>query len=237
MDINSLILSTMKLDLTTAKALQSSLISAESGVYSDLLIKCGTDEYYVHKILLCTRSPFFAKACDGPFKEGQSGEIDLPDDDPEAVASMICYLYRGCYPRVEADAERPQEKRLGSPWNAETYGEETISLQDEYLCLHAKVYAIAEKYQVSGLKEMALRNFSFLVPRTISPHNFAEASEIAYTMTIDSDRGLRDLVVEVLFSKSQFLEDEALKKLLKRLPDLTYDYVMYQHRKKEGNAG
>lgn len=80
---------------------------------------------------------------------------------------------------------------------------------------------------------MAHRSFSFLVPRTISPHNFAEASEIAYTMTVDSDRGLRDLVVDVLFSKSQFLEDEALKKLLKRLPDLTYDYVMYQHRKKE----
>lgn len=106
-------------------------------------------------------------------------------------------------------------------------------MQDEYLCLHAKVYAIAEKYQISGLKEMAHRSFSFLVPRTISPHNFAEASEIAYTMTVDSDRGLRDLVVDVLFSKSQFLEDEALKKLLKRLPDLTYDYVMYQHRKKE----
>ncbi|KAH7011365.1 hypothetical protein EDB80DRAFT_876030 [Ilyonectria destructans] len=223
----------MKLDTTTSKALQASLIAAESGVYSDLLIKCGTDEYYVHKILLCTRSPFFAKACDGPFKEGQNGEIDLPDDDPEAVSAMICYLYRGCYPRVEADAERPQMKRLGEGWNVETYGEETIALQDEYLCLHAKVYAIAEKYQISGLKEMAHRSFSFLVPRTISPHNFAEASEIAYTMTVDSDRGLRDLVVDVLFSKSQFLEDEALKKLLKRLPDLTYDYVMYQHRKKE----
>ncbi|KAK7425167.1 hypothetical protein QQX98_000082 [Neonectria punicea] len=223
----------MKLDETTSKALQSALISAESGVYADLIIKCGTDEYPVHKILICTRSPFFAKACDGPFKEGESGEIDLPDDDPEAVASMICFLYRGCYPRVEPDAERPQLSKLGETWNIETYGEETIALQDEYLCLHAKVYALAEKYQISGLKEMAHRSFSFLIPRTISPHNFAEASEIVYTTTIDADRGLRDLVVDNLYSKAHFLDDEALKKLLKRLPDLTFDYVMYQHRHKE----
>jgi hypothetical protein len=33
-----------------------------SGEYSDLTIKCGDDVYNVHKIIVCTRAGFFARA-------------------------------------------------------------------------------------------------------------------------------------------------------------------------------
>jgi len=33
-----------------------------SGDYSDLAIKCGDDMYKVHKLIVCTRSEFFARA-------------------------------------------------------------------------------------------------------------------------------------------------------------------------------
>lgn len=69
----------------------------KEGKYSDLTIECGEDTYAVHKAILCTRSPFFAKCCDGDFKEAKSGVIKLPDDDPAAVKMMIQYLYTGTY--------------------------------------------------------------------------------------------------------------------------------------------
>lgn len=39
----------------------------ETGAYSDLTITCGEDRYAVHKAIVCTRSPFFAAACNGMF--------------------------------------------------------------------------------------------------------------------------------------------------------------------------
>lgn len=39
----------------------------KDGKYSDLTVVCGERTYRAHKVLLCTRSQFFAKACDGGF--------------------------------------------------------------------------------------------------------------------------------------------------------------------------
>jgi hypothetical protein len=36
-----------------------------SGQYSDFVISCGTDEYKVHRAIICTQSEFFASACAG----------------------------------------------------------------------------------------------------------------------------------------------------------------------------
>lgn len=36
--------------------------------YSDLTVRCGEDEYKVHRAILCPRSDVFAAACDGGFK-------------------------------------------------------------------------------------------------------------------------------------------------------------------------
>lgn len=38
------------------------------GQFSDFIIKCGSDEYKVHKAIICARSAFFEKACFRPFK-------------------------------------------------------------------------------------------------------------------------------------------------------------------------
>ncbi|KLP07984.1 uncharacterized protein LW94_10712 [Fusarium fujikuroi] len=56
----------------------------KTGDYSDLTISCGKDRYPVHKAIICPRSHFFKAACDGKFKEAQTGTINLPDDDPIA---------------------------------------------------------------------------------------------------------------------------------------------------------
>lgn len=39
----------------------------ESGKYSDLKIKCGTEEFAVHKVILCTQSPVLQAAMEHDF--------------------------------------------------------------------------------------------------------------------------------------------------------------------------
>lgn len=38
-----------------------------TGTYSDLVLCCGERKFYVHRAILCTKSSFFAKACEGNF--------------------------------------------------------------------------------------------------------------------------------------------------------------------------
>ncbi|KAJ9414595.1 hypothetical protein QL093DRAFT_2107111 [Fusarium oxysporum] len=84
----------MALQSAQSKALVDLL---KTGDYSDLVISCGKDQYRVHKAIICPRSHFLKAACNGEFKEAQTGTIDLPDDDPVVLRMMIEYLYHDTY--------------------------------------------------------------------------------------------------------------------------------------------
>ena len=93
------------------KGLQNLLTSSE---YSDLIIRSGSEEFKVHRAIICPRSKFFAAACKGlfqvccdntrsgtiwsimlinVFQEGETGIITLQDDDTPTVRRMLKYLY------------------------------------------------------------------------------------------------------------------------------------------------
>ncbi|KAF5006209.1 hypothetical protein FDECE_7368 [Fusarium decemcellulare] len=212
------------------EAFNKALNSADA--YSHLTIKCGDKQHRVHKALVCTRSPFFAKACSGPFKESQTNVINLVDDDPEAVDAMISYLYYGSYPKVDPEVPRPRVSESRGYWSADTFGEDTIGLQAQYLPLHAKVYALAEKYHIPDLKALAALNFSYVSQRKARSSEFAQASHIAYNSTIDNDMGLRNLVLEAMYSNPECLDSETFKSVLRENPDMTYDFVIFERQMK-----
>jgi hypothetical protein len=65
--------------------------------YSDLTIVCGAESFAAHRNIVCPRSAYFARACDGSFKEALSREIKLPDREPVLVKKTLEFLYTGDY--------------------------------------------------------------------------------------------------------------------------------------------
>ncbi|KAG9186237.1 hypothetical protein G6011_02793 [Alternaria panax] len=89
-------------------AVLTSLASAlHSEAYSDLVITCGGEIFKVHKVIICERAEFFARAVRFSGKETGSGTIDLPEDEPSIIKLLIHYLYFGEYePRLPEDDDR-----------------------------------------------------------------------------------------------------------------------------------
>lgn len=73
----------------------------------------------------------------------------------------------------------------------------TLSLFQDSLELHASIYAIAEKYGVPDLKNLAMTKFCEDATTAIAyRHNPLPAIGIIYSSTPDIDRGLRDVAIE-----------------------------------------
>ena len=67
------------------------------------------------------------------------GVIDLSSDDSDAVAAMMQYCYQLDY----------AQQRTGSD----------LVSEDATLCSHVHIYMLAERYGISGLKQLALQKF------------------------------------------------------------------------------
>jgi BTB/POZ domain len=52
--------------------------------------------FAAHEDVLC-HSPFFQAACRGQFLESNSKRINLPEESPEILSSVLEYLYKGDY--------------------------------------------------------------------------------------------------------------------------------------------
>ncbi|KAK4107255.1 hypothetical protein N656DRAFT_785464 [Canariomyces notabilis] len=200
-----------------------------SGEYSDLVISCGGKKYHVHRAIVCTQSKFLAAACRIGLKEAQEGKIDLPDDDPRLVQIMVHYLYHFDYD------VKPQYEGMGFDGSV-TNRDETDANEPmrDVVVTHAKVYALAEKYLIRGLKAVALRRFKASAAHSwLGINDFLQAVHEVYTSTIEDDRGLRDIVVETLYKHSEWLDREEMRDVLRAFGALTYDLVIYmrQHGK------
>ncbi|KAH7200937.1 hypothetical protein BKA60DRAFT_500127 [Fusarium oxysporum] len=318
---------TMALQSTQSKALVDLL---KTGDYSDLVISCGKDQYRVHKAIICPRSHFFKAACDGKFKEAQTGTIDLPDEDPVAVRMMIEYLYHDTYAPAGASIHRDggidahlsdtdyndeEEKRKRELYGATFIGNKRIKkltalpedstvrasrparftgfaafiasresqresdrsrqergsststnsvsvqspsqaspnqssstrrpspapspttpppprpsapqrpIHPENLHLHAKFYALGEKYGIQPLKAPALRKFESEAQFHLHSDDFLQGIREAYTSTVETDRPLRDAVVAILRSNKDLLKKESVKEVLKET-GLGFDLLM-----------
>ncbi|KAF1988781.1 hypothetical protein K402DRAFT_19785 [Aulographum hederae CBS 113979] len=276
----------------------------EAGKYSDLTIICGARRFQVHRAIICSRSGFFDGACSNPFREAETGIIDLSEDDEEAVEHMIHYFYHLDYlmrPRTHSrrtsrgaspPSSQPTSPTLRRPrrklnlalvedpllaqaaaansynsynsyappaasnpltppaeeeddfnfgkmppdsaiemldsWGLESFenaelADQEPDLSQPHLIVHAKVYAIAEKYGIVGLKTLARAKFSSQLSVHYNGHELPDALAEVYDGTVDSDRGLRDLVVQVFRAHPEIARRRDVEGVVRETPGLAWE--------------
>ena len=145
--------------------------------------------------------------------------VDLVDDDPDAVGVMLNYFY----------------SFQMSHFPDQTY--------EEARTLECKVYAIADKYGCSELKELAkdifaIETFWFMASSDALP---AEVVQQVYASTPETDRGLRDVCCGIYFRLKTSIETQSeedrqeslskFEKLVQAVPAYAVDIAMYELRK------
>lgn len=195
------------------------------GDYSDLTVIAGK-QYRLHRSLICVRSRPLAAACKYN-RANKSDEhentlkdvLDLTDDDPHAIDCMLQFFYHLNYDAPEFGPVA-EGANLDSPLE---------------LVLHARIYAVAEKYMVDGLKAVAMEKFEKATASGWNKHDFLEAARETYTSTIDSDKGLRDIVVKVFHAhKLSLLDKEEAVQLLTEVPVLAVHLLRCPDQRRPG---
>ncbi|KAI7164295.1 hypothetical protein KC349_g768 [Hortaea werneckii] len=179
----------------------------EAGKTADFTLICGSDRYLVHRLLLALHSVYFERLFDTEFKEALTGECELHDDHPAAVALMIKYFYSFDY-ATDANTD-----------------ENFANLLE----MHAHVYVVADKYGVEDLKQLACRKFTDIVPeivpRKLDP---TDAIRLIYTATPDQESNkLRKVATTAwcLLSHQiiEYIGQAAGDQLLRDVPDLAVE--------------
>jgi len=144
--------------------------------YSDFTVECGAKTWRVHRAIVCSRSKYFKKACDGDFKEAREATLTFEDEDPALIEEMLVYLYTMQYPQTPCGLRKAKD-----------------------MVLDARMYGIADKYDLPDMKQKVFKAFEPLLAMYWTDLQFTEVACCVYEMTIDSDRGLRDLVKGVVW--------------------------------------
>lgn len=107
----------------------------------------------------------------------------------------MIYSYTLDYPISTA-----ADKSIGSD-NAKTSGE-----SDPPAVVHAKMYALADKYELDqGLRDLCTTKFKAEAEKYWKDASFVDACVLAFRSTPESDRGLRDVVVEIVVTNAKEL--------------------------------
>jgi len=106
----------------------------------------------------------------------------------------------------------------------ESYDEdEEMSEDSSHLLLHTRVYALAEKYDIPALKSLARTKFETAMACNYDSPDLPEAIEEVYCSTLDSDRGLRDIVLNLFRCHEQLVHMPDIFTVIKELPTLTME--------------
>lgn len=80
--------------------------------------------------------------------------------------------------------------------------------------LHAQMYEVGDKYDVTGLKELAREKFLRACAKFWDDDLFAPAAHHAFTTAPEDDYGLRNVVSNIISQHMSLLDKPAVEALL-----------------------
>jgi len=153
-------------------------------------------------------------------------------DEPKMMKLMVDYLYKLDYDvlssmPVSTLPEMPAESRpatLNMKQRLHRAGIQAIArLGSKAMLVHTKVFALAVKYQMKSMKQLAAQKFEAAVPGGWDKPSFIDTIIVVYTSTSETERELCDVVVETLYEHKHVLEKEEVKAAICDTPILAYD--------------
>ncbi|EOA84560.1 hypothetical protein ACJQWK_07314 [Exserohilum turcicum] len=98
-----------------------------------------------------------------------------------------------------------------------------LDVESTHLVTHAKVYAIAEKYGIAGLKALARSKFIEQIDLHLGSSEFPEACQEAYESTFHTDRGLRDVIIQAFRANPGLSLRSDVEMMVRETPGLAFE--------------
>lgn len=94
-----------------------------------------------------------------------------------------------------------------------------------HLLTHAKVFAIALKYQIPALRALAVAKFAAAIERGWNHDSLAEVITLVYTSTPDEVKELRSIIVETLLAHDTLLDKPEVESAVCDISTLAYQLL------------
>ncbi|ORY17303.1 hypothetical protein BCR34DRAFT_52098 [Clohesyomyces aquaticus] len=101
----------------------------------------------------------------------------------------------------------------------------------EQFLTYAKMYEIADEYNITGLKQLSEDKFLRACQMFWEEAEFPVAANHAFSTTPDHDKGLRDLVSKTISDHDSLLHKPEIKALMVEFNGLAYDLLMLKVEK------
>ncbi|KAK4148497.1 hypothetical protein C8A00DRAFT_47652 [Chaetomidium leptoderma] len=158
----------------------------ERDEFTDFVLSCGAERFPVHKVIVCSQSKVLHAACRKPFREAASGEYEIAEQSPAMVRRMVDYFYTGDY--KDRSESIPQDRSKEKPKCSD--GERLTAL-----CIHARMFALADMYQVDHLQSLAATKYGKALEEQPNTEELLNSISDVYQLTPASVRALRDKAV------------------------------------------
>ena len=199
------------------------------GELTDLILSHEDGRFNVHQIIICPQSKVIHKACSGGFKvntifriknnaemikqENSTGIIEMADMSYLELEKMVDFFYS-----MDYDAGIPEDAEPENPSHM-------YPLQ-----LHARMFALGDRYDISGLRDVAVKKYSSRCTGALDSLEFIESIHDVYETTPMSVRQLREAACSLMRRDlPQRLDDEAFRtvyeKVLVEVPEFTRDML------------
>lgn len=172
-------------------------------------------------------------------QEAKTGEIDLPNDEPFIVKLMLDFLYTSDYSDVwttttlewHSDSEGLRSSQTQDQTETKDPNEIVVSIEEiaySLLTANAKVYVIADVYNLPSLKELAVKKYQTAIQTEWTTSSFVDNINYLWENTMKSDSSLKKIILKFVKEHiTELLDRGEFVNLIKTNGEVAIDIVRY----------